>query len=229
MDVRIFPAKGSSRSRTGVPADLDLTLDQVNQPELRNSRAGIQTPLGVPVVIEGGRRHFHDEHRHRGSRVRLQEIAWRSANHSNVGIRLGTKVQRKRKLRPDVECLAERLPQCFMGKLDADGVPGPLRRHGDNLSFDQFHTLARCENAMLCHAVISFPRPSVRFEFSHKRNYTCIVSRPRPEFHSFSSRLRAFVVNWGLALPRRREDAKNRQVFGFFLEGWRLVDASRQA
>src|SRR5206468_11553313 len=29
-----------------------------------------------------------------------------------------------------------------------------------------------------------------------------------------SSRLHVFVVDWGQALPRRREDARNRQVFG---------------
>jgi hypothetical protein len=124
-----------------LPVHDEEAAREVDDPEVRDARAGVETRLGGPVKGEAGLRDLDDEHGARGDRI--GSFAGRALDHGEVRLGTGFVVQVDRQLAADPPASPEGGAKGMIDQLDGERVRIPLRLADNQLPADQLHDLRR--------------------------------------------------------------------------------------
>lgn len=136
-----------------LPIDFNRSVCKIHDPDLSNPRLGVQRELDLAIEFKGGVRDFNEQQDITGFWMFLSiEIRFGSQN-GNVGLWLGMLIEEDGILYPHNRFLAKALIENFGETVYDRRVSASDRRHFNNFSIQQLHTVIFREDARFAHLV----------------------------------------------------------------------------
>ena len=131
---------------------------EISDPDLGNSKPGIDWDLKIPILAQSGVRDFHREINIFTSRMFRCVVVGSLLCEQEIRLGLVVFVKPRGILNSDDSFTSEKKREQVRGAVDASGVPIPDGAHLEDFSFDKLHAILGLENACFGHSVIVIHR-----------------------------------------------------------------------